>query len=134
VRGGSPGRASRAVAGGQRLRAPEAIERDALIALPPRVFELTSWSIGTVGVDANLKVGKALYSVPWRLIGQRLHGVGCHASWRTAMPLDVGSQTSHRNGGRGFSHLRGGSYNRGVAQTSLVILMPTRCAGLTRVK
>ncbi|MBR7550936.1 transposase, partial [Mycobacterium tuberculosis] len=41
--------------------------------LPPRAFELTSWSIGTVGVDTHLKVGKALYSVPWRLIGQRLH-------------------------------------------------------------
>ncbi|WP_435673679.1 Mu transposase domain-containing protein, partial [Mycobacterium tuberculosis] len=41
------------------------------IALPPRAFELTSWSIGTVGVDTHLKVGKALYSVPWRLIGQR---------------------------------------------------------------
>ena len=30
-------------------------------------------SVGTVGVDAHLKVGKALYTVPWRLIGQRLH-------------------------------------------------------------
>ena len=59
--------------GAQPLRVFEAIERDALIALPPRAFELTTWSIGTVGVDAHLKVGKALYSVPWRLIGQRLH-------------------------------------------------------------
>jgi transposase len=67
------GRSSRALEGGQPLRVFEAIERDALIALPPRAFELTSWSIGTVGVDAHLKVGKALYSVPWRLIGQRLH-------------------------------------------------------------
>jgi transposase len=67
------GRSSRALEGGQPLRVFEAIEREALIALPPRAFELTSWSIGTVGVDAHLKVGKALYSVPWRLIGQRLH-------------------------------------------------------------
>ena len=59
--------------GAQPLRVFEAIERDALIALPPRAFELTTWSIGTVGVDAHLKVGKALYRVPWRLIGQRLH-------------------------------------------------------------
>jgi hypothetical protein len=43
------------------------------IALPPRVFELSTWSIGAVGVDAHLKIGKALYSVPWRLIGRRLH-------------------------------------------------------------
>jgi transposase len=63
----------RALDGGQPLRVFEAIERDALIALPPTAFELTSWSIGRVGVDAHLKVGKALYSVPWRLIGQRLH-------------------------------------------------------------
>jgi hypothetical protein len=59
--------------GAQPLRVFEAIERDALIALPPRVFELSTWSIGTVGIDAQLKAGKALYSVPWRLIGQRLH-------------------------------------------------------------
>jgi transposase len=63
----------RALEGAQPLRVFETIERDALIALPPRAFELTSWSIGAVGVDTHLKVGKALYSVPWRLIGQRLH-------------------------------------------------------------
>ncbi len=51
----------------------EAIEADALIALPRRAFELTTWSIGTVGMDTHVKVGKALYSVPWRLIGQRVH-------------------------------------------------------------
>lgn len=66
-------RYSRALEGAQPLRIFEAIEADALIALPPRPFELSTWSIGTVGVDAHLKVGKALYSVPWRLIGQRLH-------------------------------------------------------------
>lgn len=63
----------RALEGAQPLRMFEAVEQQALIALPPRAFELTSWSIGTVGVDTHLKVGKALYSVPWRLIGQRLH-------------------------------------------------------------
>jgi len=60
----------RALEGAQPLRVFEAIERDALIALPPRAFELTTWWIGTVGVDAHLKVDKALYSVPWRLIGE----------------------------------------------------------------
>lgn len=63
----------RALEGAQPLRMFEAVEQQALIALPPRAFELTSWSIGTVRVDTHLKVGKALYSVPWRLIGQRLH-------------------------------------------------------------
>jgi transposase len=67
------GRQCRALEGAQPLRVFEAIERDVLIALPPKSFELSTWSIGTVGVDAHLKVGKALYSVPWRLIGQRLH-------------------------------------------------------------
>lgn len=43
------------------------------MALPPKAFELSVWSIGTVVVDPDLKVAKALYSVPWRLIGQRLH-------------------------------------------------------------
>jgi len=66
-------RHSRALDGAQPLRVFEAVEQEALIALPPRPFELSTWSVGTVGVDAHLKVGKALYSVPWRLIGQRLH-------------------------------------------------------------
>lgn len=66
-------RNSRALDGGQPLRVFEAIEAEALKPLPRTAFELTTWSIGTVGVDTHLKVGKALYSVPWRLIGQRLH-------------------------------------------------------------
>lgn len=66
-------RKCRALEGAAPLRVFEAIEAQALIALPPRSFELSVWSIGTVGVDAHLKVAKALYSVPWRLIGQRLH-------------------------------------------------------------
>jgi transposase len=63
----------RALDGAQPLRVFEAIEAQALKPLPANAFELSTWSIGTVGVDAHLKVGKALYSVPWRLIGQRLH-------------------------------------------------------------
>jgi transposase len=66
-------RHSRALEGAQPLRVFQAVEQQALITLPLRIFELTSWSIGVVGVDTHLKVGKALYSVPWRLIGQRLH-------------------------------------------------------------
>jgi hypothetical protein len=66
-------RRSRALDGAQPLRVFEAVEAEALIALPRTAFEITSWSIGTVGVDTHLKIGKALYSVPWRLIGQRLH-------------------------------------------------------------
>ena len=28
---------------------------------------------GKVGVDCYVKIGKALYSVPWRLMGQQVH-------------------------------------------------------------
>ena len=47
----------------------QAVEADALIALPPVDFELAGWSRPKVGVDCHIRVGKALYSVPWRFIG-----------------------------------------------------------------
>ena len=49
-----------------------AVEAAALRPLPARAFELATWTTGRVGPDIHVKVGKALYSVPWRLIGQRL--------------------------------------------------------------
>jgi transposase len=49
-----------------------AVEAGALRPLPARAFELATWSTGKVGPDIHVKVGTALYSVPWRLIGQRL--------------------------------------------------------------
>jgi hypothetical protein len=63
----------RALDGAQPLRLFEAVEADALIPLPPQAFELTVWSTGKVGIDTHIKIGKGLYSVPWRLIGQTLH-------------------------------------------------------------
>ncbi|MGH9022665.1 MAG: Mu transposase domain-containing protein, partial [Acidimicrobiia bacterium] len=47
-----------------------ALEAEALIPLPATPFELASWSTPRVGPDCHVKVGKALYSVPWRLIGR----------------------------------------------------------------
>ncbi|HET6952870.1 MAG TPA: IS21 family transposase [Acidimicrobiales bacterium] len=47
-----------------------AVEADALGALPPEPFELAAWSRPKVGTDCHVKVAGALYSVPWRLIGQ----------------------------------------------------------------
>lgn len=44
-------------------------ERDALTALPTTPFELCRWVGRTVPPDIHVKVGKALYSVPWRLTG-----------------------------------------------------------------
>jgi transposase len=49
-----------------------AVEAPALLALPTRPFVLASWSTAKVGPDIHAKVGKTLYSIPWRLIGQRL--------------------------------------------------------------
>lgn len=66
-------RHSRALDGGQPLRVFEAVERDALMELPAAPFVLSVWSTGKVGLDTHMKIGKALYSVPWRLIGQTLH-------------------------------------------------------------
>jgi hypothetical protein len=51
----------------------EAVEQDALKPLPNNDFVLATWSTGKVGVDCHVKVGKALYSVPWRLLGQQVH-------------------------------------------------------------
>jgi transposase len=54
-----------------------ALECGALIPLPPRLFESVVYTVGRVAPDCHIKSGKALYSVPWRLIGQ-------HATVRTA--------------------------------------------------
>jgi len=54
--------------------APQAVfdaeEAAVLLPLPRRAFELAAWSTPKVGVDIHAKVGKALYSVPWQLIGR----------------------------------------------------------------
>jgi len=51
----------------------DAVEAAALKPLPRNDFVLTVWSTGKVGVDCHVKVGRALYSVPWRLLGQQVH-------------------------------------------------------------
>lgn len=49
-----------------------AAEQAALQPLPARPFTLATWSTAMVGPDIHAKVGKTIYSVPWRLIGQRV--------------------------------------------------------------
>jgi transposase len=49
-----------------------ALERDVLMPLPPRPFESVVYSVGRVAPDCHVKSGKALYSVPWRLMGQQV--------------------------------------------------------------
>ncbi|WLP90358.1 IS21 family transposase [Gordonia sp. NB41Y] len=47
-------------------------EQSTLKPLPPRRFEHVVYHVGKVAADCHVKAGKALYSVPWRLIGQRV--------------------------------------------------------------
>jgi transposase len=76
-------RHSRALDGGQPATVFEAVERSTLIPLPPNGFQLATWSAGKVAVDCHVKVGKALYSVPWRLIGAHVHARSCGTSCRS---------------------------------------------------
>jgi hypothetical protein len=49
-----------------------AIERDALMPLPRRTFESVVYTVGTLAPACHVKSGKALYSAPWRLMGQKM--------------------------------------------------------------
>lgn len=49
-----------------------AAEKDALAPLPAHPFVLAEWSRCKVGPDIHVKVGRTLYSVPWRHIGKTL--------------------------------------------------------------
>lgn len=50
----------------------DAEERRALGPLPQTPFELCRWTAPKVPPDIHVKVGKTLYSVPWRFIGATL--------------------------------------------------------------
>jgi hypothetical protein len=47
-----------------------AAEKDALRPLPPDPFVLATWATAKIGPDIHARVGKVLYSVPWRHIGK----------------------------------------------------------------
>ena len=59
----------------------EALERAALRPLPPRAYEFGEWKQAKVHPDYHIEVGRAYYSVPYALIGERVdvrltaHGV-----------------------------------------------------------
>jgi transposase len=65
-------RTPRALEGRTPLEVFGADEADALLPLPVVPFELATWSRPKVGPDAHAKVGRTLYSLPYRLIGVRL--------------------------------------------------------------
>jgi len=62
----------RSLDGAQPFAVFETVEAHALIALPAATFELAGWSRPKVGADCYAKVGKALYTVPWRYIGSHV--------------------------------------------------------------
>ena len=66
------GRHHRSLDGAQPYAVFQALEAPVLRPLPMAPFELARWSNPKVGTDCHAKVGKVLYSLPWRLIGQRL--------------------------------------------------------------
>ena len=49
-----------------------AMEKGTLAPLPKDPFVLAEWSRCKVGPDIHVKVGRTLYSVPWRHIGATL--------------------------------------------------------------
>jgi hypothetical protein len=65
-------RACRPLSGAAPASVFTAVEADALRPLPTRPFVLATWSTATVGPDIHARVGRTIYSVPWRLVGQRV--------------------------------------------------------------
>jgi hypothetical protein len=49
-----------------------AVEAETLQPLPTKAFVLATWSTAMVGPDIHAKVGRTIYSIPWRYLGQRV--------------------------------------------------------------
>ncbi|WP_328786401.1 MULTISPECIES: IS21 family transposase [unclassified Streptomyces] len=65
-------RQCRPLGGAAPLAVFDAVEAQALLPLPEKPFVLARWSAATVGPDIHIKVGRTLYSVPWKLIGRKV--------------------------------------------------------------
>ena len=63
-------RSCRPLAGATPAAVFEAVEAAALRPLPAGPFVLTTWAKAKIGADIHARVGKVLYSVPWRHIGK----------------------------------------------------------------
>jgi len=59
----------RSLDGQSPLSVFNAVEQPILVPLSLMAFEVASWSNPKVGPDCHIRVGKVLYSVPWRFIG-----------------------------------------------------------------
>ena len=58
----------------------EQLERDTLNPLPERLYEPILWREPKVHADTHVLFEKSLYSVPWRLVGERVLARGCGSS------------------------------------------------------
>ena len=65
-------RACRPLSGAAPASVFAALEAPTLQPLPTRAFVLATWSTAMVGPDIHAKVGKSIYSIPWRYLGQRV--------------------------------------------------------------
>jgi Integrase core domain len=65
-------RKHRALDGQTPAQVFDQVEAGTLTPLPVATFTLAEWSRAKVAPDVHIKCGKALYSVPWRLIGQHV--------------------------------------------------------------
>jgi hypothetical protein len=99
-------RMSRALDGQQPGFVFATVEQHALLALPRTEFQLAVWSSGKVATDCHVKVGKALYSVPWRLMGQQVHARTCGDIVQIVHGGDVVATHVTHHGGRAtdFEH------------------------------
>ncbi len=99
-------RKSRAIDGQEPGLLFATVEQQALTPLPQNTFQLAVWSTGKVGTDCHVKVGKALYSVPWRLMGQQVHARTCGDIVQIVHGGDVVAThvTHHRARATDFEH------------------------------
>lgn len=65
-------RRHRSLEGRTPLEVFDQVEAGTLIPLPATAFILAKWSRAKVAPDVHVKCGPALYSVPWKLIGQHV--------------------------------------------------------------
>ena len=65
-------RKPRALAGQSPWEVLAAVERPAMVPLPPRRLEPAEWRTATVGSHHHASVKGVLYSVPYQLVGARL--------------------------------------------------------------
>jgi hypothetical protein len=99
-------RTSRALDGEQPGFVFATVEQHALLPLPQNEFQLAVWSSGKVATDCHVKVGTALYSVPWRLMGQQVHARTCGDIVQIVHSGDVVATHVAHHGGRAtdFEH------------------------------